>query len=139
MSPRLSSVGLGALGCTLALVATASPEGDPQHGAQLYQQCMACHALGYNRTGPRHCGVLGRRAGSVPGYRYSDAMRRSGIVWTRATLDAFLAAPTRFVEGTTMTYAGIPGAQDRRDLIAFLEAASNEADLCTTTTGKEKP
>ena len=139
MSPRVSSAGLSALCCTLALIAAASPESDPRHGEQIYQRCLACHALGYNRTGPRHCGLLGRRAGSVPGYPYSDAMRRSGIVWNRATLDAFLAAPTRYVKGTTMGYAGIPDPQERRDLIAFLAAVSHDADRCTTTTEKVEP
>ncbi|HEX4883591.1 MAG TPA: hypothetical protein VFX05_05595 [Casimicrobiaceae bacterium] len=90
----------------------------------MYGRCVACHALAYDRTGPRHCGLLGRRAGSVPGFAYSDAMRRSGIVWDAAALDRFLAAPLRAVPGTSMGYAGIADARERADLIAFLAAAA---------------
>jgi cytochrome c len=85
---------------------------------------MGCHALEYNRTGPKHCGVLGRRAGSAPGYEYSHAMKRSKILWNERSLDRFLAAPTKVVPGTTMTYAGVPDAKDRADLIAYLKQES---------------
>jgi cytochrome c len=85
---------------------------------------MGCHALEYNRTGPKHCGVLGRHAGSAPGYDYSAAMKRSKIIWNERSLDRFLAAPTNVVPGTTMTYAGVPDAKDRADLIAYLQQES---------------
>jgi cytochrome c len=89
-------------------------------GEQLYARCAACHALEYDRVGPRHCGLLGRRAGSVPGFDYSAAMKKSGIVWTARTLDRFLADPLRTMPGTTMTYAGVADAGERADLIAYL-------------------
>lgn len=94
--------------------------GDASRGEAIYARCQACHALDYDRTGPHHCGVLGRRAGSVPGFAYSEAMRRSGLTWTPKTLDHFLAAPFEAVPGTIMGYAGIPDAQERADLIAWL-------------------
>jgi cytochrome c len=103
--------------------AAASAKGDAGHGEQLYARCAACHALAYDRVGPRHCGLLGRKAGGVAGFDYSPAMKKSGIVWTAKSLDAFLAAPTKRVPGTTMTYAGIPDAQERADLIAYLARA----------------
>ena len=109
-------------------LAAALAAGDPQHGKEIYARCLACHALAYDRVGPRHCGLLGRRAGSVPGFAYSGAMKKSGIVWNKKTLDRFLADPTHTVPGTAMTYAGVPDAQERADLIAFLAAAGASVD-----------
>ena len=116
----------------LALVAGspaagAEPAGDPKRGKSIYGRCIGCHALTYNRTGPLHCGLFGRRAGTVPGFRYSRAMRRSGIVWTHKTLDRFLKAPLRAMPGTRMGYAGVKRQKDRTDLIAYLAwAEKNE-------------
>ena len=103
--------------------AMAAPAGNAIRGEALYERCFACHSLETDRAGPRHCGLLGRRAGSVPGFDYSPAMRASGIVWSAETLDRFLAAPTAVVPGTSMGYAGIASAQERADLIAYLRAA----------------
>lgn len=103
-----------------AVLVAALAAGDPAAGEAVYSRCQGCHALEYNRTGPKHCGLLGRRAGSVPGFEYSPAMKQSGIVWNAKTLDRFLANPTKAVPGTTMTYAGVPGAKDRANLIAYL-------------------
>ena len=100
--------------------AGATARGDPANGERIYGRCLACHALQYDRTGPRHCGLFGRKAGSVPGFDYSEAMKRSGIVWNAATLDRFLADPLGTVPGTTMGYAGIADARERADLIAYL-------------------
>lgn len=101
--------------------------GDPERGSEIYQRCKACHALAYDRTGPRHCGLLGRRAGSVAGFTYSSALRESGIVWDRASLDAFLQNPLAAVPGTTMGYAGIADAGERADLIAYLAQIDRSA------------
>ena len=105
-------------------LASAALQGDAARGEAIYARCGACHALEYNRTGPRHCGLFGRRAGSVPGFDYSPAMKRSGIVWDARSLDRFLASPTRAVPGTSMGYAGIADAQERADLIAYLRGAT---------------
>jgi cytochrome c len=96
-------------------------------GEEIYGRCLACHALAYDRVGPRHCGLIGRKAGSVPGFGYSPAMKRSNIVWNEKTLDRFLANPPAVVPGTTMTYAGIPDAKERADLIAYLKSAGRSA------------
>ena len=101
-----------------------------RRGAEVYERCLACHALGRNRTGPKHCGVVGRPAGSVQGYDYSEAMRRSGLVWTPGTLDRFLAAPLDVVPGTTMGYAGIDDAAERAALIDYLDWASANDPAC---------
>jgi cytochrome c len=115
---------LAAVLALLAGTAAGAEEGDPARGEQLYARCAACHALAYDRVGPRHCGVLGRRAGSIRGFDYSPAMKRSGLVWTQETLSRFLADPPGFVPGTTMTYAGINDARERADLIAYLRTAA---------------
>jgi cytochrome c len=96
---------------------------DPRKGEEIYSRCLACHALEYDRVGPHHCGLLGRRAGAVPGFPYSEAMRRSKLVWNAKTLDRFLADPAKAVPGTNMTYAGVKDARERADLIAWLDAA----------------
>jgi cytochrome c len=101
----------------------ASAAGDAARGEAIYSRCAACHSLARDRTGPRHCGLFGRRAGSVPGFDYSAAMRRSGIVWDARSLDRFLADPLATVPGTTMGYAGVKDAQERTDLVAYLRRA----------------
>jgi cytochrome c len=106
-----------------AVVAVLFAAADPKNGQEIYGRCLACHALEYDRVGPRHCGLFGRRAGSVPGFAYSPAMRRSKIVWNEKTLDRFLADPPKTVPGTAMTYAGVPDAKERADLIAYLKQA----------------
>jgi cytochrome c len=114
------------LGLALALAATAAvgaPAGTSA-GQAVYERCMACHALAYDRTGPHHCGLFGRRAGSVPGFPYSEAMKKSEIVWSARTLDRFLANPARTVPGTTMGYAGVTDAKERAALIGYLRQAS---------------
>ena len=120
-------------GLVLAFVAGAVPaatgpsQGDAKAGAVIYERCLACHALAYDRTGPRHCGLFGRRAGSVQEFEYSDAMKRSTIVWNRTTLDRFLQNPPTAVPGTSMVYAGVTDRQERADLIAYLDHANQSA------------
>lgn len=101
------------------------PPGDAKAGEEIYGRCAACHAIDRDRAGPRHCAIVGRRAASVKGYEYSEALRRSGIVWTEETLDRFLAAPLQAVPGTSMGYAGIESASERADLIAYLKFAAD--------------
>lgn len=94
-----------------------------ERGAELWGKCRACHTIepqGRNTVGPRLHKVFGRKAGSLPDYRYSDAMKRSGVVWTEETLDAYLAATQEFMPGSKM-YGGLAIAQDRADLIAWLK------------------
>ena len=111
-----------------APAADGTPRGDPQAGAAIYTRCLACHALAYDRTGPRHCSLFGRRAGSVKRFAYSDAMKRSNIVWSEKSLDRFLADPLKAVPGTAMGYAGVTDQKERTDLIAFLRQANDSPE-----------
>ena len=123
-----------------ALVASAPAGGaensapDAMRGEQVYARCLACHALAYDRVGPRHCGLFGRRAGSVPQFSCSPAMKKSGIVWNDKTLDRFLTQPLKMVPGTAMTYDGIADPKNRADVIAYLEHV-NDTPEC----GKQAP
>jgi cytochrome c len=116
----------------LALAALSAARADPARGERVFQRCYACHSVrpGEDRLpGPNLRGVLGRRAGALPGFRYSPAMieagRVRGLVWTRETLDAFLADPQAVVPGTEMGLpAGLADPDDRRDVIDFVARAS---------------
>jgi cytochrome c len=110
-----------ALGCAAA---QAEAPANVAHGEEVYNRCVACHALKADRVGPHHCGLIGRRAGSVPGFAYSEAMKKSKLVWDEKTLDRFLVNPMKVVPGTAMTYDGVPDSTDRHDLIAYLKHAN---------------
>jgi cytochrome c len=114
----------------LALTWGSSAAADAKRGEEIYSRCAACHSLDRHRTGPKHCGLFGRRAGSAAGFPYSSAMRSSGIVWNEKTLDTFIADPLRAVPGTAMGYAGISDPAERADLIAYLKAANHSLELC---------
>lgn len=130
MSARRQTMVQAALCAGLALPAWAAwALPDAARGEQIYARCLACHALTSDRVGPRHCGLLGHRAGSVPGFSYSKAMQGAGIVWNEKSLDRFLANPMRVVPGTFMTYDGVPLAADRADLIAWLKQV-NVGEVC---------
>ena len=94
--------------------------GDVARGQALYQaRCTACHAVDSNKTGPAHRGVMGRRVGSLKGYKYSDEMAQSRLRWTPQTLNAWLQDPEDLVAGQRMGFQ-VDDAQDRADLIAWL-------------------
>ena len=106
-----------------AVCAAASPAwaaGDAQRGPQAYEaRCGGCHSVDTDRVGPRHAGVLGRRAGSVRGFTYSDALRKSGLTWDAALLERWLANPEALVPGQRMGYQ-LADAQARADIVAYL-------------------
>jgi len=95
-------------------------QGDVVHGKTLYQGCQACHSIEDNDLGPRHRGVVGRRAGSVEDYAYSKALKNSGLTWDEVTLDRWLINPSALVPGTKMFFK-IDDAQARADIIAYLK------------------
>jgi len=102
------------LSCGAAVAA-----GDAGRGEVLYEGCQDCHSLDKNDVGPRHRGVFGRKAGSLPDYEYSDALKQSGIVWDAANLDKWLTDPQSFIPGVKMFYH-LDDEKDRADVIAFL-------------------
>ena len=110
----------------LAPGALAASPAQVRAGEAVYARCVACHSLQHDRTGPRHCGLLGRRAGSIKGFDYSDAMKRSKIIWDEKTLDRFLADPMKAIPGTSMGYAGVADKQERADLVAYLRDAGTK-------------
>lgn len=104
-----------------ALFAVSVQAADPEHGKALYQQrCIACHSAKYNGVGPAHQGVFGRAAASAKGYDYSPALKASGLTWTEANLDKWLANPQALVPGQKMGIS-VPDAAERADLIAYLK------------------
>ena len=97
---------------------------DAERGKELYEsRCIGCHSIDANRVGPAHRGVYGRKAGAVPDYDYSPALKRSKIVWNAKTLDRWLANPSALVPGTKMGFV-VPQAKDRADLIEYLRSQS---------------
>jgi cytochrome c len=109
----------GTLIAAASLAAVNNLVGDPGRGKALYQACEACHSIDENDLGPRHRGVVGRRAGSVEDYAYSTALKNSGLTWDEPTLDRWLTNPSALVPGTKMFFQ-IGDAQSRADLIAYL-------------------
>lgn len=108
----------------LALPATAHAAPDAARGKILFLRCSACHSLdGTNKVGPTLKGVYGRKAASLPSYIYSPAMKASAVTWDAAALDKWLQRPNAVVPGTKMAFAGLPSADDRAALIAYLKAA----------------
>ncbi len=114
---------------TLAALAILAPlhgalaAGDAAAGAALVKtKCGICHSVvaGQNRVGPSLFGVVGRPAGTVPGYNYSSANKASGKTWDEATLDVYLTSPRGLIPGTKMAFAGLPEAGDRANVIAYL-------------------
>lgn len=121
-------VGLLALGLAsgLAVFATSvRADDDAADGKKIFSRvCMACHtdtADGPKRLGPPLFSVVGRKSGSVEGFRYSEANKKSGIVWTPENLDTYLTDPKAMVPGTIMAFAGLKKADERKEVIAYLQ------------------
>ena len=103
-----------------ALVASA----DVKRGQTLFLQCRACHSLAEgepHKVGPNLWGMFGRKAGLAPGFAYSEAVSGSGIEWSAATLNEWLARPSDFLPGNRMVFIGVKEPQDRANLIAYLK------------------
>jgi cytochrome c len=108
---------------TLPDFATALPAADAMAGSMVAERCMVCHDMakdGTNKIGPLLYGVVGRMRASFAGFDYSAAMKAKGGTWTYAELFQFLEKPLTYIPGTKMTFAGLPRAQDRLNLIAYM-------------------
>lgn len=113
---------------TLALILTTGPAlaaGDAEAGGKLFSKtCGVCHSIGEGARGgfgPQLNGIIGRPAGTTTDYQYSDAMKNSGVVWTRDKLAAYIEAPKKVVSGTRMIFWGISDPQKIEDILAYLE------------------
>jgi cytochrome c len=111
----------GALVAAALLAASsAHAAGDASRGQQAYEaRCGGCHSVDADRIGPRHAGILGRRAGTVAGFAYSSALAASGLVWDATLLDRWLADPEELVPGQRMSYR-LTDARVRADVVAYL-------------------
>jgi len=111
--------------CAASLMGvSAADSADLKRGEKLYRKCKTCHYLDKekNKIGPHLVGIFGRKAGSVAGFKYSDAMKASGITWDEKTIDEYLTKPKAFIPGNKMTFAGLKKAEDRADLIAYMKS-----------------
>ena len=98
---------------------------DIEAGRKVFNKCTACHSIGpgaKNKIGPELNGLIGRKAGSVPGYSYSDANKQSGITWTEEEFAKYIRDPQGTVKGTKMAFAGLKNDQDVKDVTAFLKS-----------------
>ena len=117
---------------TALLAALPAPynAADLDNGRRVFARCRSCHTItegGPNMTGPNLFGVFGRQAGAHPDYNYSTAVKQADFVWDGERLDHWLENPRTFLKGTKMSFAGIPDAIDRRDVIAFLKVETGYA------------
>jgi cytochrome c len=105
-----------------AISSTAHADGDAVAGKSVFNKCAICHSPAPGKTviGPTLFGIVGRQSASVAGFSYSDAMKAANKTWDAATLDAYLTDPKAMVPGTKMTFAGLPKAEDRANVIAYL-------------------
>lgn len=116
---------LASLAALAVAVAPAQAQ-DAAAGKRAFLKCAACHAIAKgapNKIGPNLFGVVGRKAGTAPGFRYSAAMKAKGasITWDAATLDKWLARPSAVIPGTSMAFGGVPNAAERASIIAYLK------------------
>lgn len=113
---------------TFLLAAPALADGDAAKGEKVFGKCKACHdvASAKNKVGPSLQGVIGRKAGAVEGFKYSEAMTNSGITWDVTTLTAYLKDPKGNIPGNKMAFAGLKKEEDVVDVIAYIQEASTK-------------
>ena len=126
---RYGRIGFASLAAALFAVLATSPvlaEGDPAKGEKVFRKCKACHVVNEekNRVGPHLVAIIGRSAGAVEGFKYSKAMKESGITWTEENLSAYLSDPRGFIKGNRMAFAGLKKEVEIVNVIAYLRQAS---------------
>ena len=107
----------------VALTASSAQAGDVAAGEKVFQKCLQCHRIGLGATnfyGPVLNGLIGRKAGSVPGYKYSQALETSTIVWDYDALSRYLKEPKHAVPGVAMTFPGLKDQADIDNVIAYV-------------------
>jgi cytochrome c len=107
--------------------APAMADPDPAQGEKVFGRCKACHVVDkeQNRVGPHLVGIIGRPAGSVESFKYSDAMKSSGKTWDEATLAAYLKDPKGYIPGNKMAFPGLKKEDEVEDVIAYLKQATS--------------
>ena len=121
MSKRTITILVAAVAALAARSALA--DGDATKGEAIFKRtCAVCHTTeaGKNKIGPSLFGVVGRKSGSLEGFNYSEAMKKSNLTWTPEQLDAYIADPKKVVPGNRMAFAGLKKAEERQDVIAYL-------------------
>ncbi|MCB2052805.1 MAG: cytochrome c family protein [Geminicoccaceae bacterium] len=115
-----------AVGALLIGHQVQAQEGDAEAGKKVFRKCQACHVVDkeQNRVGPHLVGIMGRQAGHVEDFKYSDAMANSGITWNEETLAAYLADPKGYIEGNKMAFAGLKKPEEIADVIAYLKEST---------------
>lgn len=120
---RSVMLSLGVAAAIGAFGGSALADGNAAEGEKVFRKlCSACHVVqaGQNKLGPSLHAILGRKAGTVDGFRYSDANKNSAVVWTSDKLDPYLKDPKAFMPGNRMAFAGVKKDDERKDLIAYL-------------------
>jgi cytochrome c len=134
-TPRTNLTGTFAILVILLALTTipgsaSAQEGNAEDGAEVFKKCRACHDVGpdaRNKVGPKLNDIIGRKAGAVDGFAYSDANKAAGakgLAWSQDTLLKYLEQPLSFMPGTKMAFAGLKDEQDRKDVIAYLKKFS---------------
>lgn len=131
MMPRRIHAGAMSVAAAALMMGAMSPvsaqEGNAEEGAEVFKKCRACHDVGpdaKNKVGPLLNGIIGRKAGTIDGFAYSDANKAAGaggLVWSEDVLFKYLENPLTFMKGTKMAFAGLKDPQDRKDVIAYLK------------------
>ena len=119
----LSAALLSSLAFGARAAEEAAPKGDVVAGAKVFNQCRQCHHIGPGATnfyGPSLNGLIGRKAGTWPGYNYSEANKTSGKVWDVPTLQSYLRQPQHDVPATYMTFKGLKSQTDIDNVIAYI-------------------
>lgn len=119
---KLDRIATWAMSGAALLAAAPALANPPPPAPAAFAQCAACHTVqpGRNGFGPSLAGVAGRRAASLPGYAYSEALKKSGLTWNAATLERWLKGPQKLVPGTRMPFGGIPDAAKRKQVVDYL-------------------
>jgi cytochrome c len=128
MTLRHLALTVGSLAWAAALSGPGlAAEGDPKAGETVFKKCTACHTVTKppkNGIGPSLVGIMSRKAGSLEGFKYSDAMKDSKVVWDETAIDAYMKDPKNFIPKNKMVFVGLPKDVERADLIAYLKEAA---------------
>lgn len=123
--PLLLAIGLG-----LAIIGPSASAADINAGEKVFKKCKACHSLqpGKKKVGPSLYGVVGRKSGTLEGFKFSKAMKNADITWDEKTLDEYLTKPRAYVKGTRMAFVGLKKGEDRENVIAYIKEKSKQPE-----------